>query len=249
MRDIKILIADDEQPARKKIRSLLREEKGIGSIIEAENGIEAVRKIQGENPDLVFLDIQMPGMTGFEVIESVGVENMPVVVFVTAFDQYAINAFEVQAIDYLLKPFDQERFRKSLNRALKQVELKNSNVVVLKNLLNEIRSEKEYLDRIMVNVEQRFFYIKTSDVIYISAEEKYVNLHTKKDQYLVRDTMNNLEQKLDSAKFKRIHRSHIVNIDFIKEIQPLSHGDYVVILKDGTRLTLSRRYRDRLFKK
>jgi len=249
MHNIKILIVDDEQPARKKIRSFLKEETEIGSVLEAENGIEAVKKIHEENPDLVFLDIQMPGMTGFEVIESVGVGNMPVLVFVTAYDQYAIDAFEVQAIDYLLKPYDQDRFRKSFTRALKQLELKHSNTAVLKNLLNEIKSEKEYLDRIMVNIGHRFFYIKTSNIIYISAEEKYVNLHTERDQYLVRDTMNNMEQKLDPAKFKRIHRSHIVNIDFIKEMQPSSHGDYVVILKDGTKLTLSRRFRDRLFGK
>jgi len=249
MHNIKILIVDDEQPARKKIRSFLKEETEIGSVLEAENGIEAVKKIHEENPDLVFLDIQMPGMTGFEVIESVGVGNMPVLVFVTAYDQYAIDAFEVQAIDYLLKPYDQDRFRKSFTRALKQLELKHSNTAVLKNLLNEIKSEKEYLDRIMVNIGYRFFYIKTSNIIYISAEEKYVNLHTERDQYLVRDTMNNMEQKLDPAKFKRIHRSHIVNIDFIKEMQPSSHGDYVVILKDGTKLTLSRRFRDRLFGK
>jgi two-component system LytT family response regulator len=247
MQDIKILIVDDEQPARKKVRSFLKEQAGIDSIIEAENGIEAVEKIQQHKPDLVLLDIQMPDMTGFEVIETIGIENMPVVVFVTAYDQYAIDAFEVQAIDYLLKPFDQERFQKSFNRALEQIELKKNNVAILKNLLKEIKSEKKYLDRIMVNIGHRFFYVRTRDIIYISAEEKYVNVHTEKDRYLIRETMNNLEQQLDPFKFKRIHRSYIVNIDFIKEMQPWSHGDYVVILKNGTKLTMSRRFRDRLF--
>jgi len=246
MPEIKILIADDEQPARKKIQSFLKEQ-GFGSIIEAENGIETAKKIQEQKPDLVLLDIQMPGMTGFEVIETIGIENMPVVVFVTAYDQYAINAFEVKAIDYLLKPFDEERFQKSLNRALEQIELKKNNVAILKNLLNEISKGKPFLERIMVNEGSRYFFIPIQKIIFISAEEKYVNLHTEKDRYLIRETMTNLEQQLDPTKFKRIHRSHIVNIDFIKELQPWSHGDYVVILKDGKKLMLSRRFRDRLF--
>ena len=247
MPDIKILIADDEQPARKKIRSFLKEQQGIGSIIEAENGIEATKKIREEKPDLVLLDIQMPGMTGFEVIETIGIENMPVVVFVTAYDQYAIDAFEVQAIDYLLKPFDEERFQKSFNRALEQVELKKNNVTILKNLLNEINKEKTYWQRIMVSESSRYFFVPVQKILYISAEEKYVNLHTEKNRYLIRETMTNLEQQLDPSKFKRIHRSYIVNIDFIKELQPWSHGDYVVILKNGTKLMLSRRFRERLF--
>lgn len=249
MHNLKILIADDEQPARKKIRSYLKEQEEIESIIEAENGIDAVEKIRMNRPDLVWLDIQMPGMTGFEVIETIGIENMPAVIFVTAYDQYAINAFEVQAIDYLLKPYDQDRFQKSFNRAVQQIELKNNNTTVLKNLLHEIKSEKKHLDRFMVNIGHRFFYVKTSEVIYISVEEKYVNLHTEKETHLVRDTMNKLEQQLDPSKFKRIHRSYIINIDYIKEMQPWSHGDYVVILKNGTKLTLSRRFRDRLFGK
>ncbi len=247
MQGIKILIVDDENPARKKIRSYLKEQEGSNAIVEAENGLDAVEKIREHQPDLIFLDIQMPGMTGFEVIETIGIENMPVVVFVTAYDQYAIDAFEVQAVDYLLKPFDQERFQKSFDRALEQIELKKNNIAILKNLLNEIKSEKKYLDRIMVNIGHRFFYVKTREIIYISAEEKYVYLHTEKDHHLIRETMNNLEQQLDPFKFKRIHRSYIVNIDFIKEMQPWSHGDYVVILKNGTNLTLSRRFRDRLF--
>jgi len=247
MNGINILIVDDEQPARKKIYSYLKQENGIDSIIEAENGIEAVQKIQAKNFDLVFLDIQMPGMNGFEVIETVDIENMPAVVFVTAYDQYAIDAFDVQAIDYLLKPFDQERFRKSFNRALEQIRLKNTNAAIFKSLLNEIKKKRQYLQRIMVNIGHRFFFVTTSDIMYISSEEKYVNLHTAKESYLVRDTMNNMEQQLDPSKFKRIHRCYIVNLDFIKELEPWSHGDYVVILKNETKLTLSRRFRDRLF--
>lgn len=246
---LKILIVDDEQPARKKIRSFLKGQSGIESILEAENGIEAVEKLHQHQPDMVLLDIQMPGMTGFEVIEAIGIENMPVIVFVTAYDRYAIDAFEVQAIDYLLKPFDEERFQRSFNRAVEQIALKKSNLSNLKNLINEVSRETKHLERLIINEGSRYFFVPTSKILYIAAEEKYVKIFTEKDHYLVRNTMNNLEQQLDPAKFKRIHRSYIVNIDFIKEMQPWSHGDYIVILKNETKLTLSRRFRDRLFGK
>jgi len=248
---MKILIVDDEQPARRKIRSYLAEESGIGSILEAGNGVDAVRLIEEEKPDLVFLDIQMPGMTGFEVIEAVGIDNMPVVVFVTAYDQYAVDAFEVEAVDYLLKPYDQERFRKSFTRAVGQVKVRADGVgdgaaSVVRRLLEEVDKGRGYAGRIMVKKGPRFFFIKTGEIAYISAEEKYVKLHTGGDVYLIRETMARMEGRLDPAVFARIHRSTIVNIDHIKEIQPWTHGDYVVILKDGTTLNLSRRFSDRL---
>ncbi|MCP5109132.1 MAG: response regulator transcription factor [bacterium] len=249
MKKIKILIVDDEQPARRKIRSYLKEESGIDSVVEAGNGVEAVRLIGEEKPGLVFLDIQMPGMTGFEVIEAVGIDEMPAVIFVTAYDQYAIRAFEVQAVDYLLKPFDQERFRKSYHRALEQLEQRSGEgeaAVVVRRLLEEINREKGYLQRVMVKKGPRFFFVKTGEVMYISAEEKYIKLHTREETYLIRETMSRMEERLDPAVFVRIHRSFIVNIDFIKEIQSWSHGDYIVILKNGTKLNLSRRFSERL---
>ena len=246
MRGIDVLIVDDEQPAIKKIRSYLKKEKGIESITEAENGVEAVRIIRKNNPDLVFLDIQMPGMNGFEVIEAVRVENMPAVVFVTAYDEYAIDAFEVQAVDYLLKPYDQERFRTSLNRALEQIQSGGKESTILKRLLSEINREIKYLRRIMVKKGSRFFFVNTHEVMYISAYEKYINLHTSEATHLIRDTLNRMESRLDPENFARIHRSSIVNMNYIKEMQPWSHGDCIVILKDGTKLTLSRRYRNNL---
>lgn len=246
MKGIDILIVDDEQPARRKIRSCLKKEKGIASVAEAENGIEAVRIIKKKSPDLVFLDIQMPGMNGFEVIEAVGVEKMPAVVFVTAYDEYAIDAFEVQAVDYLLKPFHQGRFKKSFERALNMIHSGRDHSAAVKNLLEEINKDKKYLRRIMVKKGSRFFFVSTGEILYISAYEKYINLHTKEKTYLIRDTMSRMESRLDPANFARIHRSSIVNMDFIREIQPWSHGDCVVILLNGTRLTLSRRFRDRL---
>lgn len=246
MAGMKILIVDDEQPARKKLRTFLEKEKGVALILEAGNGVEAARLISEDKPDLVFLDIQMPGMNGFEMIEAVGVENMPAVIFVTAYDQYALAAFEVQAIDYLLKPFDQARFKKSFQRAVTLAQAKPENTALLQRLLAEIGAEKTFLQRLMVNAGARFFFIKTSEILYLSAEEKYVNLHTEKGAYLMRETMTGLEARLDPSKFIRIHRSYLVNVDFIKELLPESHGDYLARLKNGVELPVSRRYRERL---
>lgn len=245
---MRVLVVDDEQPARKKLISFLKVEKEVWQIIESGNGLDAVEKIKSEKPDLVLLDIQMPGKNGFEVIEEIGADNMPAVIFVTAYDQYALDAFEINAIDYLLKPFDKERFSKSFNRAIDEIKLKKRNTDEIKLLLNEIKKEKKYLDRIMVNAGVKYFFIHTDEIIYISAEEKYIEIHTLKSKYLLRETMNNTEESLDPNKFARIHRSYIVNIEQIQEMQPWSHGDYVVILKNGEKLQMSRRYKDRLMK-
>lgn len=243
---MKILIVDDEQPARRKVRALLQKQQGITEIMEADNGVAAVTQIHKHQPDLVFLDIQMPGMTGFEVIRTVGLERMPVVVFVTAYDQHALEAFEVQAVDYLLKPYDADRFRTSFQRAVEQVRLKQSNAGELTRLMASLNQAPKYLTRIMVASGSRFYFVRTDEIFYFSAEEKYVRLHTATSTHLVRETMTNLEQKLAPDKFARIHRSFIVNLDFIKEMQPWSHGDCLVVLKNGAQLNLSRRYRDRL---
>ena len=244
MKSFQILIADDEQAARKKIRSYLREEEGISSIIEAENGIKAAELIKGKKPDLVFLDIQMPGIDGFEVIKAVGVENMPAVIFITAFDQYALDAFEVQAVDYLLKPYDQERFKKSFIRAREQIRSKNDNVNILRKLLEKIDKSGKYLQRIMVKKGDRYYFVNTDEIMFITTYEKYIKLHTPQKTHLIRESMNRMEKGLDPLKFARIHRSTIVNFDYIKEIQPWSHGDCIVILKNNVELNLSRRYRD-----
>lgn len=244
---MKVLVVDDEQPARKKIISFLREEKDIEQILEAGNGIEVINTIKSENPDMVFLDIQMPGLNGFEVIEELGIKNIPPVVFVTAYDQYAINAFDVNAVDYLLKPFDKERFSKSFNRVTKEIKLKKRKNDDIRLILDEVKKEKKFLERFLVSVGSKYFFVAAKEIIYISSAEKYVELHTAKGKYLVRDTMNNVEESLDLEKFARIHRSYIINVEQIQEMQPWSHGDYIVILKNGEKLNMSRRYKDNIF--
>lgn len=247
MRKLSVLIVDDEQLARKKLRTFLNSEGRVESVLEAGDGREAVDLINRHRPDLVFLDIQMPAMDGFGVIETVGMEKMPAVVFVTAFNEYAIAAFEVQAVDYLLKPFDQERFAKSFQRAYDRIAAGEENLAVFTRLLEEIKSESGYLKRIMVKKGTRYSFVKIADVIYLSAEEKYVNIHTREGKHMIRQTLAGIEARLDPSKFVRIHRSHIINVDFVKEIQPWTHGDSVVIMANDEKVFLSRRYRDRLF--
>ena len=245
--ELRILIVEDEQPARRKLRNFLEKTELAGEVLEADNGKEAVALIHAECPDLILLDIQMPGMTGFEVVETIGADKMPPVIFVTAYDQYAIQAFEIQAIDYLLKPYDRARLSTSLERAAEKIRQQHDQGDILKGLLSAINQEKQYLERIMVNSGQRFFFIKTADITYLEAEEKYVRIHTRNQSHLIRESLKNLESQLDPARFQRIHRSHIVAIDAIREMQPWSHGDYIAILNDGTELIISRRFRDRLF--
>jgi len=249
MDKLHILIVDDEQAARKKIRAYLDDMDEDHAIAEAENGLQALEHIKSNPVDLVFLDIQMPRMTGFEVLEAVGVADMPPVIFVTAYDQFAIDAFEVQALDYLLKPFDAPRFQKAYDRALKHLQQKNNQAALLTSLLSQIGKDKKYLQRLIVNVGERYFFVDSRDMVFLSAEEKYVKIHTMKESFLTRDTLNSMEQRLDPDRFRRIHRSHIINLNFVKEMQPLSHGDYVVLMKNGAELIFSRRYRDRLFGK
>lgn len=241
-----VLIADDEQPARKKIISFLNHEKEIEQILEAGNGLEAIDKIRNEKPDIVFLDIQMPGKDGFGVIEEIGAENMPPVVFVTAYDQYAIDAFDVNAVDYLLKPYDQERFKMSYNRVLDEVKLKKNKSDELRLILTELKKEKKHLDRILINVGAKYFFVPLKEIFYFSSAEKYAQIHSIKGKYLLRETMTHLEESLNPEMFVRIHRSFIVNVEQIQEMQPWSHGDYIVILKNGEKLQMSRRFKDRL---
>lgn len=240
----KVLVVDDEPLARQRILDLLKSEADLEVIGEARNGVEALEKIQSMKPDLVFLDVQMPEVDGFGVIEALGADEMPHVIFVTAYDQYALQAFEVNALDYLLKPFDQERFYLALSRAREHLGREDAPIAdQIRQLLVDVKPEEEHTDRLIIKSEGRIFFIKTEDINWIEAAGNYVTLHVGQEEFLMRETMAGMEAKLDPKQFIRIHRSHIVNIESIKEIKPWFNGEYHVDLKDGTQLTLSRKYR------
>lgn len=245
---IKTLIVDDEPIARDRVRRMLQEETDIEIVGECGNGREAVNFINENKPDLVFLDIQMPEMSGFEALQELNPAKTPAIIFVTAYDQYAIQAFDVHALDYLLKPFNRERFRRAIGRAREQIEKANTGKIDerLASLLADLTSTKKYLERLVVKSVGRVFFLRTDEVDWIEAAGNYAKLHVGREGHLIRETMNGLEAKLNPDKFLRIHRSTLVNIDRIKELNPLFSGDYTVMLKNGTELTLSRNYRDRL---
>jgi two-component system LytT family response regulator len=245
---IRVCIVDDEPIACRRIQRLLKDDVGIEIVKICNNGEQATDAIRKLSPDLVFLDIQMPGMDGFEVLKSLQNEHIPHVIFVTAYDRYAIQAFEVHALDYLLKPFDTERFEEALTRAKAQIDQDRNRSLNkgLYALLEEMKTPPRYLERLVIKASGRVFFLKTEEIDWIEAQGKYVSIHTGKEEHLVREGMNTLESELDPRKFVRIHKSTIVNVDRIQQLQTWFHGDYRVILHNGTTLTLSRRYRQRL---
>ena len=248
MPKIRALIVDDEPIARRGIRLHLEAEPQIEVIGECANGLEAVAAIQEQSPDLVFLDVQMPEMDGFEVIQAVGVEQMPAVVFVTAYDTYAIRAFEVHAVDYLLKPFDRERFVSALDHARSRIERPAAGDLreQLLALLDEHRKERKYLERLVVKSAGRIFFLDVADIDWIEAADNYVDLHVGSRSHLLRQTLSHLEARLDPKEFVRIRHSTIVNVRKIKELRPSSGGEYDVTLHSGEVLASSRRYRKNL---
>jgi two-component system, LytTR family, response regulator len=244
----RVLIVDDEPLARERLRTLLSDEPGMEIAGEAADGASAADAIRALSPDLVFLDVQMPGSTGFDVIERVGADKMPFVVFVTAYDRYALRAFDVHALDYLLKPFDRDRFRQAIARARQQLERRTGGDIErrLMALVKDLKPAQSRVDRFVVKSGGRVFFVRNDEIDWIEAAGNYVKLHVGTDSHLFRETMNSVEARLDPDLFFRIHRSHIVNIERIRELQPWFNGEYVVFLKNGTRLTLSRGYRERL---
>ena len=248
MTKIRTLVVDDEPIARERILSLLQQEGDVEVIGECSDGVQAVSAIQHQAPDLVFLDVQMPGTDGFGVIQNIGAERMPTVVFVTAYDEYALKAFEVHALDYLLKPFGKDRFQETLKHAREHLERRRAGDLGrrLLALVHDLKPEQQRLDRLVVKSGGRVFFLRTEELDWIEAAGNYVRLHLGEESHLFRETMNGMEGRLDTRRFVRIHRSRIVNTERIKELQPWFNGEYVVILRNGTRLTLSRGYREKL---
>jgi len=246
---IRALIVDDEPLARERIRDLLAEDPDIELIGECSDGREAVEAIRREAPDLVFLDVQMAEMDGFAVLDEIGEDRIPAVIFVTAYDQHALKAFEVHALDFLLKPFDRERFERTVSRIKDHLQFATPGVLNQRilSLLEDLKKPQPgYVDRLALKSGGRVSFLKADEIDWIEGEGNYARLHVAKQSHLIRETMNQLESRLEPTRFLRIHRSTIVNTERIKEIQPLFNGAYGVLLKDGTRLTLSRGYRERL---
>lgn len=245
---IRTLLVDDEALARERLRDLLAGESDLEIIGECADGAEAIEAIERDAPDLVFLDVQMPELDGFEVLATARPARPPVVIFTTAYSEHALRAFEVHALDYLLKPFDGERLQVALRRAREHLRLARVEALneKLNALLAEMRPTPPGADRLVVKTGGRVRLIRTADVDWIESADNYVTLHVGAESLMLRETMASLEARLDPRHFLRISRSTIVNLDRIKELQPMFHGDYAVILRNGTRLSLSRSYRDKL---
>ena len=249
MAKLRTLIVDDERLARLKLRRFLEEQPDVEIVGECGSGAEAVERIRAEQPDLLFLDIQMPGLDGFAVLREVGSERRGRVVFVTAHDEHAVRAFEVEALDYLLKPFDRARFQQTLDRVRRERrQTLDEKIAALLERIEKPGTE-EHLDRILVRSGGRMTFLKLRDVDWIEADDNDLRLHAGRATHRVRDTLRRLAPRLDPRLFLRIHRSAIVNIEAIAEIRSLFHGDYDILLRDGTALPVGRTYRDRLLQR
>jgi two-component system, LytTR family, response regulator len=247
---IRTVIADDESLARKKLRLLLNSESGINVVAECRDGRQTVAAVQAHRPDLLLLDIHMPDLDGFQVLENISTEQMPAVIFTTAHDQYAIRAFEAHALDYLLKPFNQQRLHNSLERV--KAELLKSHEHGLKTRLLELlgnkKPEARDLRRLVIRTAGRVVFLEFDEVDWIEAAANYVRLHVGKESFLLREGISHVSSKLDPERFVRIHRSYIVNVSRIRELQPCDSGEFIAVLRDGKELSCSRGCRPQLLK-
>jgi two-component system LytT family response regulator len=245
MSPIRVLIVDDEPLARRRLKALLKDETDVEIAGECEDGNSAVAAARQLSPDVMFLDVQMPGMDGFDVIEALGPTRCPAVVFVTAYDEYALKAFDVHAVDYLLKPFERKRLRQALARA-RMLTLGEQEVGRrLLAAMADVRAGRRQ-DRIVIKSRGRIYFVRTEEIDWIEASGHYLTLHTGRDEHLVRSTIADMESRLDPDRFVRVHRSAIVNVDRVKELLPAFHGEYTIVLRDGTRVSSSRGYSDQL---
>jgi len=245
---LRALIVDDEPPARRKVRLFLERDPEIEIVGEANSGERAVEAMRKLGPDVVFLDIQLGEMDGFDVLQSFDIGELPQIVFVTAFDEYALKAFEVAAVDYLLKPFDAERFAAAVDRVKQKLRAGSTEALEaqVRKLLSTVGRGSHGTRRLLVKSRDRGQLVEVADIAWIHAAGNYVELHVGGKEYLLRETLEGMGRQLDGETFLRVHRSFIVNARFIDEIQPESHGDHLILMKDGAKIRLSRRYRDRL---
>ena len=240
---LRVLIVDDEAVARRRIRRLLAADPDVTIVGECGDGASAVRAIAAERPDLAFLDVQMPELDGFEVVQSLRPAELPAIVFVTAFDRYALRAFDVHAIDYLLKPFTGDRFRTALARVRERLDRRETTDIAA--LVDDLREKQRYPVRVAVRLGDRVVVVDWQDVDWIAGADNYVTLHIGPRELLLRQTLASVERQLDPERFTRIHRSAIVQLDRIASWRPATHGDAVVVLNNGVMLTLSRTWRAR----
>jgi two-component system LytT family response regulator len=249
---IAVLVADDELPARQRLMDLLRRDDQVASVTEAADGQTAVEMIQRNNPDLIFLDVQMPELDGLAVIDAIGAAQMPLTVFVTAYDQHAIRAFEANALDYLLKPFSDERFEATMTRAkarLDERSMKEFGHRVMKMVSAAPSTPERRLDRLVVKAGGTTRFIRVVDIDWIEAAGVYVTLHVGGKELLYRAALNDLAEKLDPRRFVRVHRSALINIESVLQLEPISHGEFEAVLKNGSRTRVSRTYRVQLEKR
>ncbi len=239
---MQVMIADDEAPARRKLARFLAAHDDISLVAEAANGIDAIDLIAMTKPELLFLDIHMPDLDGIGVAEALaGTERPPAIVFVTAYDDYAVKAFELSAIDYLLKPYDRERFDLALARARSTTLAVPSGEQLVK-MLAGLRHEERYVRRILIPNDGRSFFVSIEEIVRLESDGNNVLVHTTRGTHPLRSTLASIESRLDPARFARVHRSHVVNIDAIAEIRPWFHGDAVIVMRDGAEVSWSRRY-------
>src|SRR6202521_893642 len=242
---LRVLVVDDEAPARRKVLRLLRDEEGVEVVGEAEGGEAAIAAVRKHGPDLVFLDVQMPGVDGFGVVRSMVDAKLPLprIVFVTAHDKFALRAFEVHAFDYLLKPVSEERFRGALRRARQQHEQSTDAFASrVHTMLAQLHRERSFPERLLIHEDARALFVPVGEISWIEADRNYLLLHCGKKMHTLRSTLDALQETLDPKAFVRINRGRLVRIDAIRELLPWFHGEYKVVLQDNTELRWSRRY-------
>jgi two-component system LytT family response regulator len=240
---LRVLLADDEAPARRKLARFLEAHADVELVGQAANGIDAVDLIAMTQPDVVFLDIHMPDLDGLGVAEAMlARERPPRIVFVTAHDRYAVKAFEVSALDYLLKPYDRERFERALERTRRALETEPGAAAGLADMLAAVRKDERYARRLLVSNDGRSSFVPVAEIRRLESDGNNVVIHCRNRSFSLRSTLESLEARLDPEQFARVHRSHLINIDEIAEVNPWFHGDYKIKLRDGSELTWSRRY-------